>query len=332
MSIIIKHLEGPLAGLEQTFDDRVEVILFGRDYESAQVVFPPEYVVVGRQHFQLRRTRSGEYCVELLGERYVEIDGVPAGNGAVVSSGSKFKLGRADGPTFTVEVTRLQSDFPMKDCAPMASDRRSWGIGQAIESIASGAAGLAVGTVVVAGRAVVGTAKVIGAGAAGAAKAVSHIKDLAVEALRGDDRATEPGPAEKPTNARSTRQNRDNSILASRRAETEASPVRKTGKAESTADLVDVSVFGPTAIKAGGEGLVQVFLHHLTQREIAKALAQEVDPDATRRGVQTLAAEIVKGQHVQIMLEGRRSQCRSGNADARLAERALRLPVHIDRA
>ena len=74
---------------------------------------------------------------------------------------------------------------------------------------------------------------------------------------------------------------------------------------ETKVDLVDVSVFGPRAIKAGGEALVQVFLHHLSQREIAKALAQEIDPEATRRGVQTLAAEIAEGQHVQILLEGR---------------------------
>ena len=74
---------------------------------------------------------------------------------------------------------------------------------------------------------------------------------------------------------------------------------------ETNADLVDVSVFGPTAVKAGGECLIQVLLHRLDQREIAKALAQETDPDATRRGVQTLAAEIARGQRVQILLEGR---------------------------
>jgi hypothetical protein len=74
---------------------------------------------------------------------------------------------------------------------------------------------------------------------------------------------------------------------------------------ETTTDLVDVSVFGPTAINAGGEGLIQVFLHTLGQREVAKALAQETDPDATRRGVQTLAAEIARGQRVEIMLDAR---------------------------
>ena len=70
-------------------------------------------------------------------------------------------------------------------------------------------------------------------------------------------------------------------------------------------DLVDVSVFGPTSIQVGGEGLVQVFLHTLGQRDVARALATEADPEATRRGVQTLAAEIARGQCIEIMLEGR---------------------------
>lgn len=47
-----------------------------------------------------------------------------------------------------------------------------------------------------------------------------------------------------------------------------------------------------------GEGLIQVFLHHL-RSEIAKALAQETDRAATRRAVQTLAVEIAEGHHVR---------------------------------
>jgi len=41
-----------------------------------------------------------------------------------------------------------------------------------------------------------------------------------------------------------------------------------------------------------GEALIQVFLHQLDQREVVKALATEADPEAARRGIQTLAAEI----------------------------------------
>lgn len=37
----------------------------------------------------------------------------------------------------------------------------------------------------------------------------------------------------------------------------------------------------------------------------AATLAKEADPEATRRGIQTLAAEIARGQRVQIIFEGR---------------------------
>jgi hypothetical protein len=74
---------------------------------------------------------------------------------------------------------------------------------------------------------------------------------------------------------------------------------------EIDADLVDVSVFGPTAVQAGHDCLIQVFLHQLDQREIVKALALEADPKSSRRGVQTLAAEIARGQRVEIIFEGR---------------------------
>jgi V8-like Glu-specific endopeptidase len=104
MSITIKHLEGPLKGQEQRFDDRVETILFGRDREVAQVIYPPELTIIGRKHFQLRRMKSGDYRVELFGKVYVAIDGVPAENNMLVKSGSEFRLGNKDGPAFKVEI------------------------------------------------------------------------------------------------------------------------------------------------------------------------------------------------------------------------------------
>ncbi|MGH6736440.1 MAG: trypsin-like peptidase domain-containing protein [Methyloceanibacter sp.] len=104
MTITITHLEGPLKGTEQTFGDDVPSVVFGRDREAARVVYPPQYDVVGRLHFELRRTKSGDYAVELFGTRYVEINGIPAENGMPVKSGSTFRLGRKDGPAFKVEI------------------------------------------------------------------------------------------------------------------------------------------------------------------------------------------------------------------------------------
>ena len=104
MAITIKHLDGPLAGQEQRFGDDVQEIVFGRSREEAQVLYPPEYDVVGRKHFQLRCTKAGDYSAELFGQRYVAIDGIPADNGTPAKSGSVFRLGRADGPSFKVAV------------------------------------------------------------------------------------------------------------------------------------------------------------------------------------------------------------------------------------
>ncbi len=84
-----------------------------------------------------------------------------------------------------------------------------------------------------------------------------------------------------------------------------AMPAPPPATDKSRSDVVDTSVFGPTTVQPGQEALIQVFLHQLEQRESARALAQEADPDSTRRGLQTLATEIVRGQRVQIILEGR---------------------------
>ena len=104
MSITITHLDGPLAGQVDRFDDTVGTILFGRDREASQIVYPAEYDVVGRKHFALRRNEAGDYSVELFGKRYVGIDGTAADNGTPVKSGSVFRLGRNDGPSFKTEI------------------------------------------------------------------------------------------------------------------------------------------------------------------------------------------------------------------------------------
>lgn len=119
MTITIIHTDGPLKGQKQLFDDGVHAILFGRDRETAQVVYPPEYDVVGRRHFELRRTRAGDYTVELFGTRYVEMNGKPVDNGTPVKSGSAFRLGRKDGPTFEVEI-----GAPSVQGLPVTGDQR----------------------------------------------------------------------------------------------------------------------------------------------------------------------------------------------------------------
>lgn len=98
--ITIKHLEGPLAGTQQRFPLSTEKIVFGRPPEKTDVAYPADYTTVGRLHFSLKRTDLGAYCVELMPELYVEIDGEPAKNQAPVKPGSKFRLAGPKGPTF----------------------------------------------------------------------------------------------------------------------------------------------------------------------------------------------------------------------------------------
>ena len=73
--------------------------------------------------------------------------------------------------------------------------------------------------------------------------------------------------------------------------------------ANTSDDLVDVSVFAPESGQAGTEVLVQVFLHELSAAEAAEGLAKEADPDAQRRGVATLATPLAFGQRVDIVVE-----------------------------
>jgi hypothetical protein len=103
--LTIRHLEGPLAGQHQYFPESVPTIRFGRPTEQTQVSYPANYTKVGRLHCSLKRKELGDYCLELTPKHYVEIDGLEADNGALVPSGSIFRLGHDDGPTFRAEIT-----------------------------------------------------------------------------------------------------------------------------------------------------------------------------------------------------------------------------------
>ena len=112
MSITIKHLDGPLKGETTEFADGVGTILIGRQ-AGCQIVYPAEYTVVGKTHCQLERQISGDYCVRLLGDHFVEIDGVPADNLARVPNGSTLRLGdRKTGPSFKAEIVKAKAELP----------------------------------------------------------------------------------------------------------------------------------------------------------------------------------------------------------------------------
>jgi len=66
MTLTVKHIDGPLAGKTQSFDDEKARIVFGRDPSQCDVVWPPDYTAVSRQHFALVKTTGG-YRFELPG-------------------------------------------------------------------------------------------------------------------------------------------------------------------------------------------------------------------------------------------------------------------------
>jgi hypothetical protein len=116
----------------------------------------------------------------------------------------------------------------------------------------------------------------------------------------------------KPSNGRALEFDRDygpiSELLAKRRAAV-TTPVgdwrpSATLPTAPQADIVDISVFGPESLRAGSQCLVQVYLHLLDQAAAVLALAKEFNPEATRRGVKTLATEIARGTPIVVILEG----------------------------
>ncbi len=87
------------------FEPGKEAIVFGRETTS-DVVFGPEHRAVGRKHCQLLRQPTGDYKIEIFGERAVEVDGAPARTGESVRDGARLRFGGAQGPTVVAKVAK----------------------------------------------------------------------------------------------------------------------------------------------------------------------------------------------------------------------------------
>ena len=72
--------------------------MVGRDPELCQILYPPEYTVVGREHVALLRKLSGDYALDMFGDHYTEVNGEPCELEAPIPNGGKFVLGRRGGP------------------------------------------------------------------------------------------------------------------------------------------------------------------------------------------------------------------------------------------
>lgn len=102
--LIIRHRTGPLAGEEIRVEGRNDRVVFGRDPDACDVVFPPDATLVSRRHFALVRKPSGDWTIDLFGAPFVALNGEPAELGAPVRSGALFELGRHGGPSFEVTI------------------------------------------------------------------------------------------------------------------------------------------------------------------------------------------------------------------------------------
>lgn len=306
----LTHITGPLAGQTQQFEDSVDVLLVGRD-PRAQILFPLDFAAVARQHVRLRRMETGDYRIQLIANRYVEIDGVRAEDNALIRSGAILTLGGPDGPSFLIEYELEPFTLP---CPP---PMRSEGV--------SGSAR----------RQPNRTASV---GETGGKMDVSQLLEMRAnaDAITIGVARTGVERAERPPipNQKVWREQRDLSnlnwlltaaIIAAVTAMIAWQMARNAGLlaglaklfksavppapapvlATPASDLVDVCAFAPNALAPEEEGLLQVLLHKFGDEKIAAAMAAEADPSAKRRGVQTLATEIAHGREVQIKVEAK---------------------------
>jgi hypothetical protein len=102
--LTIRHQNGALAGNEVAVDPAKDRVVFGRQLDC-DVQYPPEETAVSRHHFALARKPSGSWTIELFGEPFVAVNGVPADSGDVVRDGATFELGKIGGPSFKVSVS-----------------------------------------------------------------------------------------------------------------------------------------------------------------------------------------------------------------------------------
>jgi len=108
----IRHLSGPLSG-EQSIPDDVDEIIFGRA-KDCQMRFPEDAKIVGRRHFALVRKPSGDWHVDLFGDHYVEINGIPAQPYQRLPEDAEIRLGNKKGPSLQVITPPLPKEVGAK--------------------------------------------------------------------------------------------------------------------------------------------------------------------------------------------------------------------------
>ncbi|MGO8704309.1 MAG: trypsin-like peptidase domain-containing protein [Candidatus Brocadiia bacterium] len=113
MGLTIRFQGGARAGEVLDFGDQVETVVFGRDADRCQVVFPPDETKVGREHCALRRV-LGRYRLQLNKDNLVLLDGKPAMEDQELGATADLQLG-PDGPRLIAETTGKAGLLPTMD-------------------------------------------------------------------------------------------------------------------------------------------------------------------------------------------------------------------------
>jgi hypothetical protein len=108
--LIIKHLQGPLAGQKQNISDDHTSVLIGRD-AKCEIRYPAEETSVGHEHCRLEQQASGDWVIERFGDHYVEIDGISVDLCEPIHTNAVIRLGTHKGPSFQISIEKKTESF-----------------------------------------------------------------------------------------------------------------------------------------------------------------------------------------------------------------------------
>lgn len=104
MALRITHLDGPLAGQVQEFDNEKERIQIGRVAGDSDVRYPDDYTAVSREHVVLVQG-PGIYRLDLSTAKPVFVNGEPALQDQEIGGTVELQLGGEDGPKLRLEIS-----------------------------------------------------------------------------------------------------------------------------------------------------------------------------------------------------------------------------------
>ena len=110
--IVIRHTTGPLAGKEQRVEALFDRIVFGRDPETCDVIYPADETRVSRLHFRLTRRPPAGWTFDVAPGSHVAMNGRKVASGTPVHDGATIELGQPGGPAFVISEEPARGVLP----------------------------------------------------------------------------------------------------------------------------------------------------------------------------------------------------------------------------